>query len=151
MRNDNVDYKEIVHSLTMEYARRVIGDECDKLEIVFSDRMKYFHARCYPFKLKIIYNTKYLMLNKDSIDVMKYTVIEECAHLRYIHHSAAFYKLCKELGYDVRYPPSEIKYYWKYFKRCRKCRNGKIYYHKPHTMTCQQCGSDDTEIIKSDY
>jgi hypothetical protein len=149
-RSDILDYCDIILDLTMKYAKEVIGDDIDKLQVKFSNRMKYANGKCYPFKKLIVYNNRYLVLNKDNIEALKYTVIEECAHLRYPTHSKEFYELCMSLGYDVRTPPDGILFYWKYYKKCNKCGNGKYYYQEPRKLVCNNCGCSSIQLIKSD-
>jgi len=144
-----LEYQDLVRDLTIEYARKVIGNEVETLEIQFSKLLKYPNAKCFPFRRLIVYNDNYIQLNKSNIDALKYTVIEECAHLRYIEHNQEFYDLCIELGYDVRTPPQGICYYWKYHKICSNCGDTRFYYHKPRKVVCQKCGSDSVHMTES--
>lgn len=143
-----MDQYDIVRNLTIEYAQKVLTD-IDGLEIRFSNSLKYPNAKCYPYRKLIVYNDKYICLNKDNLEALKYTVIEECAHLRYVTHSDEFYQLCIELGYDVRIPPDGILFYWKYHKACEICGNTKFYYHKPRKIVCEKCGSNSVRVIES--
>ena len=143
-------YRDIVLDLTFEYAKKVIGD-CEDLTIKFSRSMKYPNGKCYPFRKVIIYNDRYLALNKHNIEALRYTIIEECAHLRYHTHCKEFYDLCIELGYDVRIPPDGIRFYWKYHIRCNECGNGKYYYNEPRKFVCKNCGGSSVLVTKSDF
>lgn len=144
-----MNYRDIVMDLTLKYAGQVIED-CENLKVKFSKSMKYPNGKCYPFRKVIIYNDRYLALNKNNMEALKYTVIEECAHLRYHTHCKEFYELCIKLGYDVRIPPDGILFYWKYYKKCNKCGNGKYYYHEPRKLVCNSCGCSSIQLIKSD-
>jgi len=141
---------DIVRNLTFEYAEKVMGN-VDDLEIRFSNHLKYANAKCFPFRRMIVYNNKYIHLNEDNIEALRYTVVEECAHLRFLHHTEEFYNLCIELGCDVRTPPDGILFYWKYFKTCENCGNTKFYYHKPRKDVCNKCGSSSMQIIESGF
>ena len=129
----------------MDYASKVIDkEECKNLKVVFSNKLNGVNGTCYPFLRTIIYCDGYMRLNRNNLDAITYTVVEECAHLARLPHDEIFYESCRKLGYDVTIPPSDIKYYWKYFKRCEKCGNGKFYHHKPQNVICKKCGNEST-------
>jgi hypothetical protein len=139
-----LDYREKVHSLTLEYARKVIGDDIKDVKVIFSNTLNGIHGRCYPYTRTIIYCDGYMRLNADNIEALKYTIVEECAHLIRLSHDDEFYTICRKLGCDVSVPPPGIKYYWLYFKKCNKCGNGKFYHYKPRNVVCDKCGHDST-------
>lgn len=144
-----MDHYDVVTNLTKEYAEKVIGSDVSNLTIRFSKHLKYANAKCFPYRRMIVYNDKYIYLNKDNLEALRYTIIEECAHLRYLHHSEDFYDLCIELGYDVRVPPEGISFYWKYHATCQICHNAKFYYHKPRKCVCHKCGSSAISVTES--
>ena len=71
-----MNYRDVVLDLTLKYAGQVIGD-CGGLKVKFSRSMKYPNGKCYPFRKVIIYNDRYLALNKDNMEALRYTIIEE--------------------------------------------------------------------------
>lgn len=138
-------YRDLVYNLTMDYASKVIDkEECKNLKIIFSNKLNGVNGTCYPFLRTIIYCDGYMRLNRNNIDAITYTVVEECAHLVRLPHDEIFYNVCRNLGCDVSSPPKGIKYYWKYFKKCKKCGNEKYYNKKPHNKLCKKCGSEST-------
>jgi hypothetical protein len=128
----------------MEYANKVIGDDSKDVKVFFSSKLNGVNGTCYPFLRTIIYCDGYMKLNQNNIDAIKYTVIEECAHLIRLPHDEMFYNICRNLGCDVSIPPPGIKYYWKYFKQCESCGDRKFYNHKPHNKLCKKCGNATT-------
>jgi len=142
----DLDYKELVCNLTLDYANRLIGDESKNLEIVFSNSINGVNGVCYPFANKIIYCDGYMKLNRNNVNAIRYTVVEECAHLVRLSHDKVFYKICKDLGCDVLTPPKGTKFYWRYLAHCEKCGNKKYYHHKPRNISCRKCGNE-TAII----
>lgn len=139
-----LDYRETVYNLTMEYARKVIGDDCKDVNIIFTNTLNGIHGRCYPYTRTIYYCDGYMRLNRDNIEALKYTVVEECAHLIRLHHDVEFYDLCRKLGHDVSTPPPGMKHYWRYLKECKDCGDKKFYHHKPRDIVCKKCGGKST-------
>jgi len=139
-----LNYRDMVYDMTMEYAKKVIGDDYKKVKVMFSNQINGSNGRCYPYLRTIIYCDGYMKLNRNNSAAIKYTVVEECAHLIRLPHDEIFYKLCRELGCDVSKPPETIKYYWKYLRKCDKCGDGKYYNHKPRNKICEKCGSNST-------
>jgi hypothetical protein len=135
-----LDHQKLVYDLTMEYARKVIGDNAKDLKVIFSNKLNGVQGTCYPFIKTIIYCDGHMKLNKNNLDALKYTVVEECAHLIRLPHDEEFYKICIDMGFDVSKPPDGIKYYWKFLKRCEKCGNEKFYNRKPYNLLCENCG-----------
>jgi hypothetical protein len=139
-----------VSDLTHDYADKLIGDRHKDLKIKFSGGMRYLHGYCYAYKPEIVYNDRYMDLNKSNDDAIRHTVIEECAHLVYPHHTKDFFLLCKDLGLDVRrsgsgklyihQPESVIECSPRYKVVCPECKVEKYYYHYPRSNTCK-CGS----------
>jgi hypothetical protein len=134
----------MAYNMTMKYAKQVIGDNYKDVKVVFSNHINGENGRCYPFLRTIVYCDGYMKLNRNNSTVIKYTVIEECAHLIRLSHDEIFYKLCCELGYDISVPPPGIKYYWRYLQHCDKCGNEKYYYQKPRNKICKECGNEST-------
>jgi len=134
----------MVYNLTMEYASKVIGDDHKNVKVMFSNKLNGANGRCYPFLRTIIYCDGYMKLNRNNSAAIKYTVVEECAHLIRLPHDKIFHKICRDLGCDVSTPPAGIKYYWKYFKQCGTCGDGKYYNHKPQNKLCKKCGNEST-------
>lgn len=145
-----MDYRKHVHDLTMEYARKVIGDNCKDIKIIFSNSVNGIHGRCYPYTRTIIYCDGYMKLNRNNDNALKYTIVEECAHLIRLPHDNEFYEICRRIGFDVSVPPPGIKYYWRYYKKCDNCGNSKFYHHKPRNTVCQKCGSNSTIFFGSE-
>jgi hypothetical protein len=139
-----LNYRDIVYDLTMEYSRKVIGDDCKKVKVIFSNNLNGIHGRCYPYTRTILYCDGYMKLNRDNIEALKYTIVEECAHLVRLPHDEEFYTLCRKMGCDVSVPPPGMKHYWRYYKKCEKCGNEKFYHHKPRNNLCKKCGGDAT-------
>jgi len=137
-----MDYRELVYNLTMEYANKIISDGSKDLKVVFSNNLNGVNGSCYPFLKTIVYCDGYMKLNQKNLDVIKYTVIEECVHLIRLPHDEIFYKMCRDIGCDVSVPPVGIKYYWRYLKRCEKCGDGKYYNRKPRNIVCNKCGNN---------
>ena len=139
-------YQDLVTSLTIEYARKVIGDDAKNLKIIFSNDLNGVHGTCYPFRTPktILYCDGQMRLNRYNLDALKYTIVEECAHLKRIPYDEEFYRICKEIGYDVSKPPIGMKYYWRYKKRCGNCGDEKFYNRKPHNLVCKNCGNEAT-------
>lgn len=142
-----MEHRHHVKDMTMHYARKVIGDECEKLNIVFEPKLFKYHGQCYPYLLKIKYSDKFLSMNMDNENVLKWVVIEECAHLRHFHHNKDFYNLCIELGYDVRIKPYPRIECWRSMYRCQKCGDEKYYYHKQPKEVCTKCGNDKVNVV----
>ena len=130
--------------MTMDYARKLIGDECKDLKIIFSNDINGVNGSCYPFIRKIVYCDGYMRLNRNNFDALKYTVVEECVHLVHVCHDENFYNTCRKLGTDVSKPPAGTKFYWRYFKRCNSCGNSKFYHVKPRGNICKKCGHEST-------
>lgn len=138
-------YRDIIYDMTMEYASKILGSNHKNVKVVFSNRLlNGSNGRCYPFVHTIIYCDGYMKLNRNNLAAIRYTVVEECAHLIRLPHDETFYKICRDLGCDVSSPPDGIKYYWRYLKRCNKCGDGKYYNHKPRNGLCKKCGSEST-------
>lgn len=145
-----MDHHNKVREMTMHYARKVIGDRCKDLDIIFDPRLFKYHGKCYPGLLKIKYSDKFISVNIDNEDVLKWVVIEECAHLRHFEHDTKFYDLCIQLGYDVRIKPYPRIECWKTMHKCDACGNRKYYYLNQPKGKCTHCGNNKISIVNNE-
>lgn len=153
--SDVLDYKSKVLGMTNDYARRVIGDRVSDLKVIFSRNMRYYHAVCRSSVPLIIYNDRFVRLNSHNDDVLRYVVVEECAHLMYPDHTKDFYQLCLDLGVDTSVEAARkltiVECYPEYTTLCHGCGKAKYYYHEPQSSVCDCGGKLRSKYRKEGY
>jgi len=136
-----LEYDEI-EKLVRKRAKEIAG--VTKLNVIFSGRMKRYHALCYwqndPQAIHL--NKSFVDLNKNNYTVLNELIVHECIHLipGYDLHNKKFCDKCRTHGVEPYGYSSDYKGVSPLFTSyCTKCKNCKKYYAKPKIKRCKLC------------